>query len=258
MPGAFDSEGLVCPGNYNFPQAAVYRLKLTNIPGRADITLYPTLEIAQATPRTAAYLGHNTVPVQFSEEDFDQVLAGNFVTKVIFLPDPEFQELAVAGVQTLVSSRLDPGMDPIVEADRRGAIMAIIRIGNKDLQVPSAGGGAQVMPAGFVNGANYAQGGYPMASGMAPAVSTPYISGATMPPYGMPYVGTPIGLPGPPYVPLGSPAGLQNYTMTNHTHTAIPGPVSDVNVHVNQTPGLSYPPPASSVHINERVRPGGY
>ena len=71
-----------------------------------------------------------------TEEDFDQVLSGNFVTKVIYLPDAEFQELALAGVETLVSTRLDPGVDPIVEADRRGSILAIIRIGNKDLQIP--------------------------------------------------------------------------------------------------------------------------
>ena len=56
-------------------------------------------------------------------DDFNQILSGNFVTKVIYLPDPEFQELAVAGVETLVSTRLEPGIDPIAEADRRGVIL---------------------------------------------------------------------------------------------------------------------------------------
>ena len=73
------------------------------------------------------------------------MLSGNFVTKVIYLPDPEFQELALAGVETLVSTRLEPGVDPIVEATRRGAILAIVRLGNKDLQTsrcpPSGAGG---------------------------------------------------------------------------------------------------------------------
>ena len=72
----------------------------------------------------------------FTPEDFDQVTSGNFVTKVLYLPDPAFQELALAGVETLVSTRLEPGVDPIVEADRRGAILAIMRLGNKDLQAP--------------------------------------------------------------------------------------------------------------------------
>jgi hypothetical protein len=135
-PGAFDSEPLIVPGRYNFPQGAIYRLKLSAIPGRPGAELYPTLEIGPPTPRTDAYLAHNAIPVQLTDEDFDQVASGNFVTKVIYLPDPEFQELALAGVETLVSTRLDPGIDPIVEADRRGAIMAVVRVGNKDLEMP--------------------------------------------------------------------------------------------------------------------------
>ena len=125
---------LVIPGRQDFYQGAIYRLKLTNIPGRAGVQLYPTLEVAPVTPRTDAYLAHSPIPVQFTEEDFDQVVSGNFVTKVIYLPDPEFQELALAGVETLVSTRLDPGVDPIAEADRRGSILAIVRMGNKDLE----------------------------------------------------------------------------------------------------------------------------
>ena len=175
-PGAFDSEPLIAPARYNFPQGAIYRLKLTNIPGRAGVELYPTLEVAPTTPRTDAYLAHNAIPVQFTEEDLDQVLSGNFVTKVIYLPDAEFQELALAGVETLVSTRLDPGVDPIVEADRRGTILAIIRVGNKDLEIP--GGPAVPVAArrrsatacdgqGGVVQAGY--GGMPMACGPAVA-----------------------------------------------------------------------------------------
>ena len=51
-----------------------------------------------------------------------------------------------------------------------------------------------------------------------------YVSGITAPQYGMPYVGTPIGLPGPPHIPLGVPAGLQTALMKNHTHYNIPQP----------------------------------
>ncbi len=105
--------------------------------------------MAPVTPRTDAYLAHSPIPVQFTEEDFDQVVSGNFVTKVIYLPDPEFQELALAGVETLVSTRLDPGVDPIAEADRRGSILAIVRMGNKDLQLGAGmpGQSGTVVPA---------------------------------------------------------------------------------------------------------------
>ncbi len=74
------------------------------------------MEVAAAVPRTEAFLAHSAVPIQFTEEDFDQVLSGNFVTKVIYLPNPEFQELALAGVETLVSTRLGAGQG----SDHRG------------------------------------------------------------------------------------------------------------------------------------------
>ena len=61
---------------------------------------------------------------------FEQAAAHNFVVKVIYLPDPQYQDLAATGPDEVVSSRLEPGVDPIVEAKRRGSILAIIRLGN--------------------------------------------------------------------------------------------------------------------------------
>jgi hypothetical protein len=248
-PGRFDSEQLVAPARYNFPQGAMYRLKVSNVPGRPGVELYPTLELGFAVPRTEAFLAHNAIPVEFTEEDLDQVMTGNFVTKVIYLPDPEFQELALAGVGTLVSTRLDPGVDPIIEADRRGAIMAIVRLGNKDLQIQSAG----------------AEGGMGGAGGMGPApCPMPYggamppnfVAGVTAPQYGMPMVGTPIGLPGPPHVPFGVPAGLQSHVMVNRTHVNLPEPTKHEKIVVKQTPGFSYPTPPNRVRIVEHDREG--
>jgi hypothetical protein len=134
--GGFAGGQVAVPGRYNFDQGAIYRLRLNNVAGRAAKQYYPSLEIAPSTPRTDAYLTHNAIPIEFTDEDFDQVDAGNFVTKVIYLPDPQHQELAIAGVETLVSTRLDPGVDPIAEADRRGTILAIVRLGGIDLEMP--------------------------------------------------------------------------------------------------------------------------
>jgi hypothetical protein len=133
---------LTVPARYNFNQGYIYRLKISKIPGRkSDISLYPTIEVAPTTPGTDAYLAHNAIPIQFTNEDFDQVIdGGNFVTKVIYLPDPKYQELAVSGVETLVSTRLEPGIDPILEADKRGTILLILRLGAIDLEMPNAGG----------------------------------------------------------------------------------------------------------------------
>ncbi|MDA1051057.1 MAG: hypothetical protein O3C40_11345 [Planctomycetota bacterium] len=253
--GQFDSEPLIVPGRKNFPEGGIFRLKVTNIGGREGVELYPTLEVGPTTPRTAAYLAHNAIPVQFTEEDFDQVLSGNFVTKVIYLPDPEFQEMALAGVETLVSTRLDPGVDPIVEADRRGSIMAVVRLGNKDIEMPGATGD-QVMAASFQQ---QMQSGVPMgvmpmgASPLGPGgLTPPYVSGITTPQYGMVSSGTPIGLPGPPHIPFGAPAGFQKQVIRNKTHMHLPGPVEQFNIRVRETPGYSYPKPPTHMSIREQ------
>ena len=243
----FDSTPLVVPGRQNFPQNGIYRMKLTNIPGREGTELYPSIEIGPTTPRTEAFLAHNAIPIQFTEEDFDQVLAGNFVTKVIYLPDPEFQELALAGVETLVSTRLEPGVDPIVEADRRGSILAVLRLGNKDVELAGGDmgfGGFDGMGGGMIDGACPTPFGN---SGLVPN----YVAGVTAPQYGYPYVGTPIGLPGPPHIPLGIPAGLQRHTMRNFTHMNIPQPAKHFRINVRQKPGYSYPKPVTHMHIKE-------
>lgn len=254
--GGFDSAPLVTPGRYDFAQGGIYRLKLTDIPGYEGVELYPSLEVAPVTPRTAAFLAHNTIPFQLTEEDLDQVTTGNFVTKVVYLPDPDYQELAVAGVETLVSTRLDPGVDPVCEADRRGSILAIIRIGNKDLEANGPGGG---LTSDIVDGD--AAGGVPvgvaaplgMPVGGDPAQLPPaFLAGMTAPEYGMPRVGTPIGLPGPAHIPLGVPAGLKRHTITNHTKTHIPPPSRSLSLHVQQAPGLSYPKPARHAYVSER------
>ena len=155
--GMFDSEPLSCPGVHNFGQGAVYRLKLSNVPSMPGRDLYPTIEIAPTFARSEAFLAHNMIPVEFTDNDFDQVASGNFITKVIYLPNPEFQSIATAGVGTLVNTQLEPGVDPIVEAENRGTILAVLRIGNKDLsmeaiQMQVDASGASYVSSGSVYG----------------------------------------------------------------------------------------------------------
>lgn len=280
--GGFDSEPLIVPARQNFPQGGLYRVKITNIRGREGVELYPTIELALANPRTGAYLAHNSIPIQFTQEDFDQVLSGNFVTKVIYLPDPDFQGPALAGIDTIVSTRLDPGIDPIIEADRRGAILAIIRLGDKDVEMA----GGNLAGLGGMIGSEMAGAFAGMPIPYAPALSQGcgpescgpdggptgagngngnpnlpglpgMVAGVTAPQWGMPMSGTPIGLPGPPHIPLGAPAGLKRHVIRNHTPMHIPEPVKELRMDVRQAPGLSYPNPVSRIHVSEQnIHPG--
>src|SRR5208283_2514070 len=89
-----------------------------------------------ANLKTGDFLAHSAVPVAFTEEDFEQVAGGNYLVKVIYLPYPQYADVATTGPDEIVSTRLEPGQDPIAEACKRGSIMAIIRLGNIDLEAP--------------------------------------------------------------------------------------------------------------------------
>ena len=200
QPGAFDSAPLICPALHDFPQGNIYRLKLSEVPGHPGKELFPTLEIAPTMARTQAFLAHSSVPVEFTDNDFDQVFSGNFVTKVVYLPNPEFQGITMSGVGTLVNTQLQPGADPIVEASKRGAILAVIRMGNKDLKSTLAE--RQQFAA---QQAHFAAQPPHMGPMMFPTNGTSIpqnaIAGVNIPPYGVPMTKTTTGIPGPPQLP---------------------------------------------------------
>src|SRR5262245_50243339 len=159
--GEFNPEanGLTAQQSYNFMQGQVYRLRLSQIlPNHPGKYFYPTLEVSPGNPKSLTFLAHSTVPLSFTNEDFDQAVAGNLVVKVIYLPDRDNQDFAsIAGAEELVSTRLAPGDDPVAEAQRRGTILAIVRLGNIDLENRASPpmnapppGGPMMLPPGFV------------------------------------------------------------------------------------------------------------
>ncbi len=278
---SFADAQLVAPGRYDFLQGATYQLKFGSIPQRETLTVYPTLEVRPVHPTTRAYLAHNSIPIDITPDDLDQIASNNFVTKVIYLPDARHQELAIAGVETLVSTQLSPGADPVAEAERRGTIMAILRMGNKNLQmVGDNGGGSGILQASY-NGqvGEYAapvpiESSFPggpfggggagaMPGGMIPGPAIMAGMGAPGMPggqsWGMPITGTPIGLPGPPHLPLGGPASLKSHTMRNLSDNRIPDPVKHMLIDVKHDPGYSLPAPVRHIQYTEKnpvFRPG--
>jgi hypothetical protein len=262
------------PGRADFPQGAIYQLVFSNIPGDGweNEELYPTLEVRSGHPNTLAYLQHNTVPVELTDEDLEHVRSNNMVTKVIYLPDPQFQARAIAGVETLVSTTLDPGVDPIEQAERMGTIMVILRVGNKDLNVPEAvtQAGGSVQPVGYstIDGESGeyvpptpiglipadiqgVPGAMIAAGGGFPGQPVPVSGMGPTPVWGMPMTATPIGLPGPPHLPLGGPAGLKSHTVRNLSDNRIPEPVDHLLIDVEHNPGYSVPEPVRHIKYKE-------
>jgi hypothetical protein len=276
IPGGYAENQFNTPNRYSFHQGAAYRLKLTNFINREGLVLYPTLQVFPAHPQTNEFLAHSCVPFQITDEDLDQIQANNFVTKVVYLPDPQHQELAIAGVETLVSTRLDPGLDPVAEADRRGTILIVIRIGNMDLESPEVN--AMISPDGTIQHASHIRqvdgeknehvAPMPIAGigangnsippaqmmGVAAGFGQPPmnpVTGGPAPMWGMPITGTPIGLPGPTHLPYGGKAGLKSHTVRNRSKQHIPEPVDHFLIDVKQKPGINIPDPVKRVEYEE-------
>ena len=261
---------------FDFPQQAVYQLKFSGFPGQGyeALQLYPTLEVRGTDPTTREYLEHSVVPAEVTEEDLEHVLHNNMVTKVIYLPDPKHQSRAIAGVETLISTKLAPGIDPVQQAERMGTIMVVLRFGNKNLEMPTAGVAANgtfqrvshtiysgrqgqwvaPVPVAMLSAGIHGVPGTMIAAGAGglPGQAVAPVAGMGMtPPWGMPSVGTPIGLPGPPHLPLGGPAGLRSHTIRNRSDNRIPSPVSDLLVDVKHNPGWNIPKPVQHIQYEE-------
>lgn len=86
--------------------------------------LQATLEVRSETEAAQKYLTNNALPLEFTGEDIQQVQGGRLVSKVIYLE----QESAVSAIETIVSTRLDPGIDPVTAAQNQGTVLMIVRM----------------------------------------------------------------------------------------------------------------------------------
>jgi hypothetical protein len=249
------------PGRYNFLQASIYRLKLTSIDKRPGLEVYPTLEVVPGNQKTEAFLAHSAVPLQFTDEDFQEVAEGKYLVKVIYLPDPQFQELAAAGTDEIVSTRLEPGADPILEAQRRGSILLVIRMGNVDQEAPNTpaldnpgqhGAMPGMMPPGMMPPGMMAMPGMMPPGMMPPGMMPP----GMMPPGMMPPGMMPPGMAGPGPVPGGSAGGpsIPPYLRGGSGLPSVPAtsPVPDGTGPAPSVPSTPAFPPA---HSSSNVAP---
>lgn len=113
----------------------IYRVKVTHIPGRPGLALYPTLEVRGSLklPKVVRAADH-PAPVPISQEDIDRVLRGALITKVVYLEHPD-TALATAARpdQPPIELTVPPGGDPLLESRERGRPVLIIRLGERDV-----------------------------------------------------------------------------------------------------------------------------
>ncbi|MDX1961626.1 MAG: hypothetical protein SFX18_00645 [Pirellulales bacterium] len=149
LPGYFQPVELIAPGGsqvslaiegqFTQPLAApvklglligsVYRYKITNIPNQPGLEIYPTVELIDRTypPRGEEF--RFPVPIELTDEEMSLALGGKFVTRVIYIENPQAALPQHYQEQSFFEVR--PGDDPLAVADRLGRPIAILRIGGR-------------------------------------------------------------------------------------------------------------------------------
>ena len=116
---------------------AVYRLKITNLPGHEGLEVYPTIEVIDRLYPPVGQEAKFPIPIELTDEELAMAIDGKFVTRVIYLEDPE-AALPVKqdpAHQHYFEARL--GENPLDAADALGRPVAILRMGAR---VPDAEG----------------------------------------------------------------------------------------------------------------------
>lgn len=137
--GAFD-EPQPAPRNAGLLIAPVYRLKVANIPGYEGQEVFPTIEVIDRLYPPVGEHRRFPIPIELTQEDLQLALEGKFVTRVIYLED--------AGAALPILDKPErpnwydtgPGENPLLEADRWGRPLAILRLGGRVPEDPERPG----------------------------------------------------------------------------------------------------------------------
>jgi hypothetical protein len=109
----------------------VYRLRVTEIPGHEGMEVFPTVEVIDRLYPPEGKKWRFPIPIELTRKELEFAMAGKFVTRVIYLEDPEralpLPELP--GFQRYFEVGRD--QDPLQVADQLGRPMAILRMGSR-------------------------------------------------------------------------------------------------------------------------------
>ena len=109
----------------------VYRLRVTNIPLHSGREVYPTIEMIDRLYPPAGRARRFPIPIEFSQADLELALEGKFVTRVVYLENPQNALPVATGRDEQRWYDAGPGSNPLEVADRLGRPVAIVRLGGR-------------------------------------------------------------------------------------------------------------------------------
>lgn len=128
--GAF-TDSTPLPRKYGMLIGAVYRFRVTGIPGFEGLEVYPSVEVIDRIYPPVGLENNFPIDIELTQQELEMALDGKFVTRVIYLENPD-TALPVAedpGHQSFYEVR--PHEHPLEVADRLGRPVAILRMGGR-------------------------------------------------------------------------------------------------------------------------------
>ncbi|MFP6586922.1 MAG: hypothetical protein VB814_04690 [Pirellulaceae bacterium] len=122
---------LLAPTKAGMLIGAVYRMKITNIPGLEGVEVFPSIEVINRIYPPRGLAAKFAIPIQFSLREIKMAVQGFYVTRVIYLEDPTNPipvDEPIGRQRTLDISYTE---DPLHVADKLGRPVAILRIGSR-------------------------------------------------------------------------------------------------------------------------------
>ena len=123
-----------------------YRLQVSNLPIDPGQEVFPTVEVIDRLSPPPGLALRYPIPIELTAEELDMAARGLFVTRVIYLEEPNLAlpvDYDPAQEQPWVEA--PHGADPLVVADGLGRPVAILRIGGR-VPTPSNPAGRDAEP----------------------------------------------------------------------------------------------------------------
>jgi hypothetical protein len=109
---------------------AVYRFKITSIPGYEGEELFPTVEVIDRTYPPHHLAARYPIPINLELADLIDAMAGRLVTRVIYLEDPTTAIPLATTPESAQALDIPSNQDPLHVADSLGKPVAIVRLGS--------------------------------------------------------------------------------------------------------------------------------
>jgi hypothetical protein len=110
---------------------AVYRIRVAGIPNEPGEELFPTIELIDRLYPPQGEAVRFAIPIVLDDADLQDALAGNLVTRVIYLEDPQTALPVTDEPKSQRSFDVASDQDPLRIADTMGRPVAILRIGSR-------------------------------------------------------------------------------------------------------------------------------